>query len=82
MRLAGPLSMVAVITTWGSLTILGSALLCLPHMPGSFSYASGLDPALRSALVDALYLSLVVGTTLGFGDLLPVPGWLRLGVPL
>lgn len=82
MRLAGPLSMLAVISTWGSLTILGWALLYLPHLPGSFSYSAGLDPAQRSPVVDALYLSLVAGATLGFGDLVPVAGWLRLVVPL
>jgi hypothetical protein len=82
MRLAGPLSMVAIITTWGSLTMVGWALLYLPQLPGSFSYSSGLDPSQRSTVVDALYLSLVVGATLGFGDLVPVVGWLRLVVPL
>jgi hypothetical protein len=82
MRLAGPLSMVAVISVWASLTMVGWALLYLPQLPDSFSYASGLDPSRRSVVVDALYLSLVVGATLGFGDLVPVVGWLRLVVPL
>jgi len=82
MRLAGPLSMLAVIATWAALTMLGWALLYLPHLPDSFSYAPGLDPAQRSVVTDALYLSLVVGATLGFGDLVPVAGWLRLVLPL
>lgn len=82
MRLAGPLSMLAVIATWAALTMLGWAMLYLPHVPNSFSYAPGLDPAQRSHVADAVYLSLVVGTTLGFGDLVPVPGWLRLVTPL
>ena len=82
MRLAGPLSMLTVICTWAALTMLGWALVYLPHLPQSFSYAPGLDPAQRSVVADALYLSLVVGATLGFGDLVPVPGWLRLVTPL
>ncbi len=82
MRLAGPLSMVAVFVTWGSMTIVGWALVYLPHLPGSFSYSAGLDPAQRSPVVDAFYLSLVVGATLGLGDLVPVAGWLRIVVPL
>lgn len=82
MRLSGPLSMLAVIGTWVALTVLGWALVYLPHLPEAFSYAPALDPARRSRLADALYLSLVVGATLGFGDLVPLPGWLRLVTPL
>lgn len=82
MRLAGPLSMLAVIATWAGLTVLGWALVYLPLLPEAFSYAPALDPASRSDVTDALYLSLVVGATLGFGDLVPLPGWLRLVTPL
>lgn len=82
MRLAGPLTMLAVIATWTLLMVLGWALVYLPHLPDAFSYAPGLDPAARSPVVDALYLSLVVGATLGFGDLVPQPDWLRLVTPL
>ncbi|MEO3939039.1 potassium channel family protein [Dermatophilaceae bacterium Soc4.6] len=82
MRLAGPLAMMAVIGAWAVLTILGWAMIYLPHLPSSFSYGPGLDPARRSVVADALYLSLVVGATLGFGDIVPVSGWLRLVTPL
>lgn len=82
MGLAGPLTMLAVITTWLALMVLGWALVYLPHLPDSFSYATGLDPAVRSPVVDALYLSLVAGATLGFGDIVPQPGWLRVVTPL
>jgi len=82
MGLAGPLTMITVIATWGVLLVLGWALIYLPHLPGSFSYAPGLDPAVRSQLADALYLSLLVGATLGFGDIVPQAGWLRLLTPL
>lgn len=82
MRLAGPLAMLTVITAWAVLTILGWSMIYLPHLPSSFSYGTGLDPASRSVVTDALYLSLVVGATLGFGDIVPVSGWLRLVTPL
>lgn len=82
MGLSGPLTLLSVIVTWAGLMILGWALIYLPHVPDSFSYATGLDPAERSTLVDALYLSLVVGATLGFGDIVPQIGWLRLVTPL
>lgn len=82
MGLAGPLTMLAVIGTWVTLMVLGWALVYLQHLPGSFAYATGLDPATRSTVVDALYLSLVTGATLGFGDILPQPGWLRIATPL
>lgn len=82
MGLAGPLTMVTVVATWGGLLVWGWALIYLPHLPGAFSYAPGLDTAVRSQLADALYLSLVVGATLGFGDIVPQAGWLRLLTPL
>jgi hypothetical protein len=33
-------------------------------------------------VLDALYLSTVAMSTLGFGDIVPVDGWLRLVVPV
>lgn len=82
MELAGPFTMLAVIAAWAVLMVTGWALVYLPHLPSSFSYATGLDPSVRSPAADALYLSLVTGATLGFGDLVPQPGWLRAVVPL
>ncbi|RPF28283.1 potassium channel family protein [Georgenia muralis] len=81
-RLAGPAGVVMVIGTWGLLVIVGAALVYLPHLPESFSYATGLDPLSRNMLVDALYLSLVTVATLGFGDIVPTAPWLRLLIPL
>lgn len=80
-ELAGPLGMVGVIGTWGSGVILGGALVYLPHID-RFSYAAGLNPAERADFVDALYLSLTTMSTLGFGDVVPTEGWLRLATPL
>lgn len=81
-RLAGPLAMVAAIVAWGVLVVVGAALVYWPQLPDSFSYSTGLEPAQRSTIIDALYLSLVTVATLGFGDIVPTTPWLRLLTPL
>jgi len=80
--LTGPLSLLLVVLSWCGLTVLGWALVYWPHLPGSFSFDTGLQPGERTDLLDAGYLSLVTLTTLGFGDIVPTDGWLRLAVPL
>lgn len=80
--LAGPLALVAVVGTWGILVVLGWTLIYWPHLPDSFVFSTGLQPARRSDLLDAVYLSLVTAATLGFGDIVPAAGWLRLATPL
>ncbi|RFU19084.1 RHS repeat-associated core domain-containing protein [Geodermatophilus marinus] len=80
--LAGPLAMVAVITLWGLGVVLGGALVYWPHLPDGFSYDPTLGPGGRAGLVDAVYVSLVTTATLGFGDVVPTAGWLRVVVPL
>ncbi|MCK6210759.1 potassium channel family protein [Georgenia sp. EYE_87] len=80
-QLGGPLAMVTVLLAWVVLVGLGGALVFWPHLPGGFNFASGLDP-LRGEFVDAVYLSLVTLTTLGFGDIVPTNPWLRLFAPL
>ena len=81
-ELAGPLGLVAVIGTWALLLLLGGALVYWPHLPEAFSYGIGLEPSERNDVVDALYLSLVTMSTLGYGDIVPTAGWLRLSTPL
>ncbi len=81
-RVSGPLAMVAAISSWGVLVLVGGALVYWPHVPGSFRYDSGLDPGQGTGLVEALYLSVVTTATLGFGDVVPAVPWLRLVVPL
>ncbi|GAA2499751.1 potassium channel family protein [Streptomyces gobitricini] len=78
----GPAAMVSVILTWTSIVIAGWTLIYWAHMPDGFAYSPGLDPAQRTDLLDALYLSLVALATLGFGDIVPVAGWLRVAVPI
>ena len=79
LALAGPLAMIAVITTWAVLLVLGWALVYLPHVDDGFRVAAG---AGGGDLVDALNISLVSLTTLGFGDVTPEAAWLRLVNPL
>ncbi|MCX4757172.1 potassium channel family protein [Kitasatospora purpeofusca] len=80
--LAGPLAMVSVVALWASAATIGWALVYWPHMPVSFTYATGLDPADHAGFVDALYVSLVNLTTLGLGDIAPTAGWLRIVAPI
>ena len=80
--LAGPLALVAVVGTWGILIVLGWTLIYWPHLPDSFVFSTGLQPARRSDLLDAVYLSLVTAATLGYGDIVPAAGWLRVAAPL
>ncbi|MEU8570725.1 potassium channel family protein [Streptomyces pathocidini] len=80
--LAGPLAMVTVVAMWAGTIVLGWALVYWPHLPGSFSFAAGLQPAEHAGLVDAVYISLVTVSTLGLGDIAPAEPWLRIIAPL
>jgi hypothetical protein len=78
LTLAGPFALIAVIATWALLLILGWSLVYLPHVDGFRinRAAEGGD------LVDAVNISLVSLTTLGFGDAVPEAVWLRIVTPL
>lgn len=78
----GPLGVVVVIGLWAALIVSGWALVYLPWLPQGLVYSQGLVPEQRSEVLDAFYLSLVSLTTLGFGDVAPQEGWLRVAVPL
>jgi len=79
---SGPVSMLGVIGIWGLLTALGWALVYWPHMPQGFAFPEGATAAHEPSFVDALYLSLVTISTLGFGDVHPATDWLRIVNPL
>ncbi len=79
---AGPLAFITVISAWGALVVLGFALIIWPHLPDSFAVGAGLDPARQGSFVDAVYLSMVDLTSLGFGDIVPTTDLLRLLAPL
>ncbi len=80
--LAGPMSMVLVIALWVGVMVTGWALVYLPSLPGGFIFAAPLDPAAQDGFLDALYVAWVTQATLGFGDIAPVDGALRVLVPL
>ena len=78
--IAAPLAMAAVIGAWASLAAIGWALLYLPHLPAGFVHGPGVPQ--RGDFAEALYISLVTLSTLGFGDIVPADPLLRLVVAL
>jgi hypothetical protein len=80
--LVGPLSFIAVVGTWAALLAVGWALVFLPQLPQGFNFDSQLDPAAHSGFLDALYVSLVNLTSLGYGDISPAAALLRILGPI
>ncbi|HXQ88203.1 MAG TPA: potassium channel family protein [Solirubrobacterales bacterium] len=80
--LAGPLAYVAVVGTWAALLAVGWALVFMPQLPQGFNFDPSLDPAAHSGFVDALYVSLVNLTSLGYGDISPASPLLRVLGPV
>ena len=80
--LAAPTALVAIIASWATLLALGWALIYWPYMPGNFLYSTGLSPSANAGFIDALYLSLMTLTTLGYGDITPAEGLLRMLAPV
>lgn len=80
--LAGPLSYIAVVATWATLLAIGWALVFMPQLPQGFHFDSALDPSRHSGFVDALYVSLVNLTSLGYGDISPASPLLRILGPV
>jgi hypothetical protein len=78
--LAGPVALIAVIATWAGLLLVGWALILWPHVPDGFSFDQRVGA--HGDLLEALHISLVSLTTLGFGDVVPDADALRLIVPL
>jgi len=79
---AGPLGYIAVLVSWTAMLVLGWALIFLPQMPEGFTFAQGLEPSEHDSLVDAIYLSLVNLTSLGYGDISPATWSLRILGPI
>lgn len=80
--LAGPLSYIAVVGTWATLLAVGWALVFWPQMPQGFNFDAALDPSQHSGFADALYVSLVNLTSLGYGDISPASSLLRVLGPV
>jgi hypothetical protein len=75
------LVVLAVILLWVSLIVVGWALLYLPYIPEGYFF-NGVDPARYHPFAEAITISLVTMTTLGFGDVVPVDPLLRVFSPL
>jgi hypothetical protein len=82
LSLAGPLAFVAVIAAWGALVVVGFALMLWPHFPDGFVASEGISLDEAGSLGDALYLSLVNLTSLGYGDIVPKGDLVRFLGPL
>src|SRR3954469_25173149 len=79
LSLAGPIALIAVVMSWATMLVVGWALFLMPHMPDSFAF--GAAPH-SSRVAESLYLSLTTLTTVGFGDIAPAEGWLRIVTPV
>lgn len=80
--LAGPVSYILVVATWAALLAAGWAFVFMPQLPGGFTFDPALNPADHSGFVDALYVSLVNLTSLGYGDITPASPLLRILGPV
>ena len=78
--IAAPLAMAAIIGAWAALAAIGWALLYLPHLPAGFVHGAGVPQ--RGDFAEALYISLVTLSTVGFGEIVPADPLLRLVVAL
>jgi hypothetical protein len=64
---AGPIAFITVVLYWGGSVVFGFALIFLPHLPHSFAFAQGIDPARYASLRGALNVSLASLITLSTG---------------
>lgn len=78
----GPSCLLLTIVVWAAMLVVGWALIYMSSMPDGFTIASELDPGMSSDFADALYLSLVTIGTLGFGDIAPAHGAMRIVAPI
>jgi hypothetical protein len=76
LSLAGPLAFIAVIVVWGGLVCFGFAFLLWPFFPEDFAM-SGAAIGGGGHFGDALYLSMVNLTSLGYGDIVATEDVLR-----
>lgn len=79
---AGPTAFLLVVLSWVALVVLGSALIILPHLPDDYVFEEGIDPEAISGFIDAIYVSLVNLTSLGYGDVVADTDALRILGPL
>jgi hypothetical protein len=77
LSLAGPIAFLTVIAVWGTLVVVGFALMLWPHFPEGFSSTGASSIGGGSHFWDALYLSMVNLASLGYGDIVPTADLLR-----
>lgn len=82
LSLAGPLSLLMIIALWTGAIAIGWALIIWPFLPEGFLLSTGMLPVDNRSFSDAMYISTVTLTTLGYGDITPTSTWLRLVSPL
>lgn len=83
-EIAGPVTFLGVIGIWTAMIVVGWGLIYWSFLPDEFLVDFGLDLERNSPgnFLAAIYFSMVVLTTLGFGDIVPTGEWLRLLAPL
>jgi hypothetical protein len=80
LALAGPTARLLIVAGWAVALVVGWALIFWPHMGGhGFAFQPGVE---SSDFIDSIYVSLVTLSTVGYGDLTPHAGWLRVVTPL
>jgi hypothetical protein len=79
---AGPIAYIAVIGSWAFLLLTGWALIYWTQLPDAFIFDDGLDMEDVTGLITAYYVSVTTLSTLGYGDITPVPNWLRMLGPV
>jgi hypothetical protein len=79
-NLAAPLAIVVTISAWTSMVAVGYGLIYWPHLPEEFYVTEGLRAAIQGNIIDALYVSGVALTTVGFGNVVAEGPMLRLAL--
>ncbi|MBF6621506.1 MAG: two pore domain potassium channel family protein [Patulibacter sp.] len=79
---AGPLGMVGSVGLWVLLLTVGWGLVYWPHLPEHFQISAGIPADAQSGVPDAIYVSAVALSTLGFGDVVAETTPLRFALVL
>lgn len=78
----GPVIVASVVIMWVLLAVVGWAFIYYPHYPEGFSYSADINHEQYPDFLEAMYLSLLTFSTLGYGDVVPTDEWIRLAAPL
>jgi hypothetical protein len=76
--LAGPTALILIVASWVASLVLGWALIFWPHIDSGFAFQEGAE---HREFIDSVYISLTTLATVGFGDITPDAGWLRIITP-